>query len=615
MEIAIYLDTLSFIYLLIIGMIYFTKKRVNNIDNSIFSILIIYTAISIIIEILLFILTHGSSLNFLSYLLLKTQNVLILGWIILFGVYAFVVSKKDEYSDDEIKKIYRKPLISIRWIFAVSVLIIYALPLYVTKGINVNYAEGLSFDFLILMSSITVSLVIMILIKNYKKISNKTYYPVIFFVLLIGVTVLVEKFYPEILLINLVQTIIIFLMFHTIENPDIKTISELNVARNNAVKANNAKSDFLSSMSHEIRTPLNAIVGLSTYLSEQNDIPKKYKEDTTDIVNASQTLLDIVGNILDINKIETNKMTVTAVPYSIKEELTNILKINKGRIKEKELEVIVDISKDIPDLLLGDKIHVKSILNNLISNASKYTESGTIKIKLKAINNLEKMKTSLIITVEDTGRGIKVEDIKKLFEKFERIEVEKNSTTEGTGLGLAITKQLVELMNGTINVNSNYGEGTLFTVTLPQIIHKFNKEINEEEIDILDFESTTDKLFGDKRILIVDDNKINIKVAKKMLEGFNFTIEECYNGIECLEKVKIGNEYDLILMDIMMPLMDGVETLKKLKEKELFSIPTIALTADAIAGAENKYLAEGFVNYIAKPMTKDKLVEVIKEIV
>ena len=213
-----------------------------------------------------------------------------------------------------------------------------------------------------------------------------------------------------------------------------------------------------------------------------------------------------------------------------------------------------------------------------------------------------------MISVKDTGRGIKAEDINKLFTKFERLDVERNTTTEGTGLGLAITKKLVELMNGKINVESRYKEGSIFIVQIPQKIDKLTKPLTEEELlNTAELLINKKVNLSNKRILIVDDNKLNIKVAKRTLQDFNLVIEECYNGKECLEKIKAGNSYDLILMDIMMPEMSGETALSELKKIEGFNTPVIALTADAIAGAEEKYRQEGFIDYIAKPFTKDQI--------
>ena len=381
-------------------------------------------------------------------------------------------------------------------------------------------------------------------------------------------------------------------------------------------------------MSHEIRTPLNAIVGFSEDLQSYKDTADpEIIEDANYIMEASKTLLEIVGNILDINKIESNKMEITEVKYNFKEEIENLAKIDATRIGEKNINFKINLAPDIPYELLGDKTHMKEIVNNLLTNAIKYTEQGEIELSVKCIN--QNNISNLIISVRDTGRGIKAENIEKLFTKFERLDVEKNSTTEGTGLGLAITKALVEMMGGKINVQSTFGQGSLFVVQIPQKISMLAdpnqtieinitpkqtavpvvQEIIEPKVEVETPNIVLPTGFNSKKLLIVDDNKLNIKVARRALQDFDLEIDECYDGEECLKKVVNGDEYDLILMDIMMPNMSGETALEKLKENPNFKIPTIALTADAIAGAKEKYKEEGFIDYIAKPFSKDQIKE------
>ena len=440
---------------------------------------------------------------------------------------------------------------------------------------------------------------------------------VILFVFFI-IALILRSYYPEVITETFIFTLSYLVMFHTIENPDLRIIKQLTLARDQAERANNAKSDFLSSMSHEIRTPLNAIVGFSEDIqSHKGEVSPEIVEDADYIMEASKTLLEIVGNILDINKIESNKMEIIEVNYNFRKEVESLAKIDATRIGEKNINFKMNIAPDIPYELVGDKSKVKEIINNLLTNAIKYTEQGEIELTVKCINQNDIC--NLIISVRDTGRGIKTENIDKLFTKFERLDVEKNSTTEGTGLGLAITKALVDMMGGKINVQSTFGQGSIFVVQIPQKISQMVNPNQTIQINIAPIqqaiqqtvkeEIVVPKGFNSKKVLIVDDNKLNIKVARRALQDFNFEIDECYDGMECLDKVVNGDEYDLILMDIMMPNMSGETALAKLKENPNYKIPTIALTADAIAGAKEKYLSEGFIDYIAKPFSKDQIKE------
>jgi signal transduction histidine kinase/CheY-like chemotaxis protein len=577
---------------------YFSKERLNTLDTKMYSCILVTNIIGIMIDVFgYFIFKIYGSESFISILISKFYLVYYFLWAYFFLLYIFVISfrEKTEYLFQ--KKFTKSSIILTSIIISLIVLI---LPIQITYEDNVAYSSGLSVNMVYGLCFIMVGIMLYCLLRNLKKISTKEYIPLLTFMVLSTFCMIIQKTYPEITLMLMCHSIVTSLMYFTIENPDVKMVKELEVAKNEAEKANHAKSEFLSSMSHELRTPLNAIVCFSELLESKEGLDSESKDFAKDIVSASHNLLDLVNGVLDISKIEAGKMELINKEYNSFELFNSLSTMVIPRIGDKPIDFKTVIASDIPPVLKGDTGKLKQIILNLLTNAVKYTDKGFIKYRVECINDYKNNQTKLIITVTDTGRGIKKEDIDRLFKKFERLEEDRNTSIEGTGLGLAITESLAELMGGKITVISDYGKGSTFKfVVVEEIVNKeSNLVVNEQTT--LNYET-----FEGKKVLVVDDSKLNLKVAENVLKNFKVSTETVTSGLECLSCVK-SKKYDIIFMDIMMPNMSGVEVLKKLREEKV-NIPVIALTADAIEGQEEKYISEGFDGYLSKPIDKTKL--------
>ena len=392
-----------------------------------------------------------------------------------------------------------------------------------------------------------------------------------------------------------------------------KLTTKLENARKEADAANQSKSLFLAKMSHEIRTPINAIIGMNEMILREED-----REDILDygmdVKRSAYTLLSTINDILDLSKIESGKMELVLVEYDVSSLLHDIVNMISMKAKDKGLEVILSLDEQLPSKLYGDDVRLRQILINLLNNAVKYTDEGSVTLSVHG--QIHDSKVELLFEVKDTGIGIRKEDLKKLFAEFERIDEKRNRNVEGTGLGMSIATQLLSLMDSQLQVDSVYGEGSRFYFSVEQDIVDEEPIGNIEERirkQAVEYNYNVSFIAPDVHLLVVDDNMVNRKVLVNLLKEQKIQIDEAAGGYECLEMIT-KQHYDLIFLDHMMPELDGVETIKRmlsLPENLCKDVPVIALTANALSGAKEMYLSIGFTDYLPKPFQPDKLEEML----
>ena len=598
------------IHLLIVITTYIPKKKRKTLAYYVFNTLIVIATLSLLLDLgsVYFGVYHADHAE--TIIISKATLCSLMLWMITFVMYIKVVT--GNLSDYNLKnpehqkafyKLSIKSLISV----VIALIGIILIPLKLrTDGESLFMSGPCMIFYNICYASCIITWVSKIII-NRKNLTLVKVAPMIPSTIFAFASMMVQIIRPEHPVMSFAMSLIVMVAYHGIHNPDLAVIEELNEATQQANAANRAKSDFLSSMSHEIRTPLNAIVGFSQALSKK-ELPGEAQDEVKDIITASNNLLETINGILDISKLEANKIELVKVDYSSNSLLEEIKSIATNRLGPKTLDLKYEIDSNLPKVLYGDNARLKQIIMNLLSNSIKYTNEGSITTKIEALSNAEKC--LLTITVEDTGVGMTQESLDQIFTKFQRFDIDKYTNIEGTGLGMAITKGLVTLMGGAIDVSSEYGKGTKFTVTLEQ-------EISSKSIDeiIAQEESHNFNPFdaSGQRVLVVDDNKINLKVAERFLEQYKIDLDFCISGRDCLDKIKNGEKYDLILLDIMMPRMKGTEVIVELKKMPGFETPVVALTADVISDIGEKYTQIGFNDIITKPIVEEDLYNTLKK--
>lgn len=584
--------------------IYFSTKRVRTSGHIIFSCQLVLSVVYLLLDIAT-VYTVNRLIEvpaFINDLAHKLFLCSILCYLYLNIKYITIL-------------IDREMKVNLAWGVA-SVVAVLVSPVCYTESVHGNYASGPAVYILYATMFLYIVMCSYYLLRYWQMIDRKKRY-IIILALGFQTAIMFYKLLCPYQYISCLGFVLIDLSFFlTVESPDILLIEQLKKEKERADEANQAKSSFLARMSHEIRTPIHVIAGMDEMILRETreDSVRDY---AMDIRSATQTLLGLVNDILDLSKIESGKMTIIPVEYELSTVIRDLVNSVSELAEEKNLNLELEISPALPTTLFGDGTRLRQIILNLLTNAVKYTPEGTVFFRMS--DRLDGEECVLTVEIEDTGIGIKEEDIPKLYEAFERIEEKRNRNIEGTGLGINITNELLGMMGSKLEVKSIYGKGSVFSFTLRQ------KVIDAEPIgNIGEYLRKQKKNYSyqasfaahSARVLVVDDSPMNRKVFRNLLKQTGVQIEEAASGMECLEKVK-SQHFHVIFMDHMMPNMDGIETFHRLRESEdhlCKNTPVVILTANAVEGAKEKYLKEGFDAFLKKPIVPYKLERTLQKL-
>ena len=584
----------SLFYSLLINIVYFSSKRLRSIENKIFEKIMLTNFVGVLLAIgSYFTIKNIDRFELLNTFVSKGYIVYLLTWLTLFSVYIFVISIKDgKDKKSEVNKIIN--LFGI--LYLIFLIIIIIKPLYYHNINGAIYSYGPSANVMYIVSIVYITVWLIRLSTNIKRIRDKKYLPIFAFMGLGLVVMIIQKQHPELLLMTSMETFIVFLMYYTIENPDMQIIEEVHRAKEISDNANEEKSMFLYNMTNEIRGITKDIDYSADNILEEVDNKKvdvlNIGNSAREIKNNTAKFTTMTNEILDISQMDSN-IKIYNDKYNVKIIIKELVQIYKKKAEDKGISFRTNIASDIPPYLYGDSMGLKKALSIILDNSVKYTSSGFIDFDVSTI--IKRDIARLVITVEDSGSGIKAEDLNKIFNKKvndnERLNIKYN---------LYNAKRLVILMGGTIIPSSVYGRGTTIKVVLDQKIADMDDALDK-------YESVYDK----KSILLVDDNVSSGKIFTKMLKDTNIELSIVTSGKECLDKIRNKDKYDLILLDEDMEPLDGITVMRKLKEIRTFNTKTILLTKNNDYEYNDDYLEYGFDGYLLKPIDKDKLFELI----
>ena len=571
-----------------LNIMYFIRKHINSNEAKIFSKILFSNLLGLMLELMCIYMSNKFSPTSLPAIIFtRAYLIYLITYLLFMTLYNYVLC----YTTEKQKKLeHYKKLRNISYtIYAVCVVMCMALPLQTEKG----YAIGPAVNFVYLCSTICINVWFIPMIKNRKIIEHKKFVPLYIFILLIIIVAIIQRIYPQATLITIVEFLIVFIMYHTIENPDMKMLDEVHKAKVISDNANEEKTLFLYNMTNEIRGITKDIDKETDNILDETDNKKidveEINNSARNIKGSTAKFTTMTNEILDISSIDSASVRIYNEKYNIKRLLKELVGIYKPKAQNKNLDFRVSIASDIPEYLYGDGINLKKVLTIILDNSIKYTNNGYIEFNINTI--IKGDIARLIISVEDSGIGMKAEDINKIFTKKQEREDNHNLNNN-----LYNAKRLITLMNGTIVPSSSYGSGTTIKIILDQKYDTIDTDINKY-----------DNIYDKKKVLLIDDSPSSEKLFNKILSGTNIELTSVKLGKEGLEKIRSKEKHDLILLDEELEPQNGHIIMRKLLEIRNFNIKVILLTKDNKYDYDDSYLQEGFTDYIIKSSDKEEI--------
>ena len=577
-----------------LNIMYFIRKHINSNEAKIFSKILFSNLLGLMLELMCIYMSNKFSPTSLPAIIFtRAYLIYLITYLLFMTLYNYVLC----YTTEKQKKLeHYKKLRNISYtIYAVCVVVCMALPLQTEKG----YAIGPAVNFVYLCSTICINVWFIPMIKNRKIIEHKKFVPLYIFILLIIIVAIIQRIYPQATLITIVEFLIVFIMYHTIENPDMKMLDEVHKAKVISDNANEEKTLFLYNMTNEIRAITKDIDKETDNILDETDNKKidveEINNSARNIKGSTAKFTTMTNEILDISSIDSASVRIYNEKYNIKRLLKELVGIYKPKAQNKNLDFRVSIASDIPEYLYGDGINLKKVLTIILDNSIKYTNNGYIEFNINTIIKGDIVR--LIISVEDSGTGMKAEDINKIFTKKQEREDNHNLNNN-----LYNAKRLITLMNGTIVPSSSYGSGTTIKIILDQKYDTIDTDINKY-----------DNIYDKKKVLLIDDSPSSEKLFNKILSGTNIELTSVKLGKEGLEKIRNKEKYDLILLDEELEPQNGHIIMRKLLEIRNFNTKVILLTKDNKYDYDDSYLQEGFTDYIIKSSDKEEMLNKINK--